>query len=118
MSSLLHSKFHTYHHETILHVLRLPYSYGIIIHERMIKMEKFIAYNKLSKRKQREMDIRRRRTWGDVSPVTRKPANPKAYNRHKPRKWSDDIPGSYFFACLLTAAVNTGILFSTTVVSA
>ncbi len=50
-------------------------------------MEKFIAYEKLSKKKQREQNAKRRSSWGGVNPVTRKPANPKAYNRAKARKW-------------------------------
>ena len=53
-------------------------------------MEKFIPYEKLSKKKQKELNARRRKTWGDVKPVTRRPENPKAYNRQKARKWSDD----------------------------
>ena len=50
-------------------------------------MEKFIAYEKLSKKKQRELNAKRRSSWGGVNPVTRKSANPKAYNRAKARKW-------------------------------
>ena len=53
-------------------------------------MEKFIAYEKLSKKKKRELNAQRRGSWGGVNPVTRKPANPKAYNRAKARKWSYD----------------------------
>ena len=53
-------------------------------------MEKFIAYEKLSKKKKRELNAKRRGSWGGVSPVTRKPANPKAYNRKKARKWDYD----------------------------
>lgn len=49
-------------------------------------MEKFIPYEKLSKKKQRELDAKRRNTWGSLNPVTRKPENPKAYNRQKARK--------------------------------
>ena len=45
-------------------------------------MEKFIPYEKLSKRKQREYDKQQRTTW-DINPVTRKPQNPKAYKRDK-----------------------------------
>ena len=43
-------------------------------------MEKFIAYEKLSKKKPRELNAKRQSSWGGVNPVTRKPANPKAYN--------------------------------------
>ena len=45
-------------------------------------MEKFVSYEKLSKKKKRELDAARRTTW-DISPVTRKPENPKAYKRKK-----------------------------------
>ncbi len=56
-------------------------------------MEKFIPYEKLSKKKQRELDRKRRNTWGSLSPVTRNTANPKAYNRQKARKRNrDDYP--------------------------
>ena len=56
-------------------------------------MEKFIPYEKLSKKKQREHDLKQRRTWGSLNPVTRNTANPKAYNRQKARKWNrDDYP--------------------------
>ncbi|WP_411677117.1 hypothetical protein [Caproicibacter sp.] len=46
-------------------------------------MEKFIPYEKLSKKKRRELAIARRGSWGALNPVTRKPENPKAYNRKK-----------------------------------
>lgn len=49
-------------------------------------MEKHIPYEKLSKKKQRELNRKRRNTWGSLSPVTRNTANPKAYNRQKARK--------------------------------
>lgn len=53
-------------------------------------MEKFVSYKKLSKKKQRELNAKKRGTWGALNPVTRKPKNPKAYDRNKARKWSDD----------------------------
>ena len=46
-------------------------------------MEKFSPYEKLSKKKQRELDRARRGSWGGLNPVTRKPPNPRAYNRKK-----------------------------------
>ena len=61
-------------------------------------MDKFIPYAKLSKKKKRELDARRRVTW-DLSPVTRTTPNPKAYDRKKARKWNDDsssVPFSVF----------------------
>lgn len=48
-------------------------------------MERYIPYEKLSKRKRRELDAGRRKVWA-ISPVTRKPENPKAYDRKKARK--------------------------------
>lgn len=47
-------------------------------------MDKFIPYEKLSKKQRRELNAQRREMWA-ISPVTRKPANPKAYNRRKTR---------------------------------
>jgi hypothetical protein len=59
-------------------------------------MEKFIAYEKLSKKTKRELDAKRRGSWGGVNPVTRKPENPKAYNRRKARKWDHDSSAVLF----------------------
>ena len=52
-------------------------------------MEKFIPYEKLSKKKKRELDAGRRTVWA-ISPVTRKSENPKAYNRRKAQKRMDE----------------------------
>jgi len=38
-------------------------------------MEKFIFYEKLSKKEKRKIDQARRQTWGQLNPVTRKPEN-------------------------------------------
>ena len=63
-------------------------------------MEKFIPYKKLSKKKKRELDAKKRGVW-TINPVTRKPPNPKAYNRKKAQKWEDDPDTvlSLFEAC-------------------
>ena len=65
-------------------------------------MEKYIPYEKLSKKEQRKIDALRRGSWGSFSPVTRKPANSKAYNRNKSRNWKrechEPIPGVFYFA--------------------
>ena len=61
-------------------------------------MEKIIPYEKLSKKQKRELDKARRGSWGAVKPVTRKPADSKAYNRQKARRWrNDDHPGAFCF---------------------
>ena len=63
-------------------------------------MEKFVPYEKLSKKKKKELNAKRRKTW-DVSPVTRRPPNPKAYNRKKARKRDhEDFPDALSF-CLI-----------------
>ena len=49
-------------------------------------MEKFIPYEKLSKKEQRRRNREKRSTWGALSPVTRRRENPKAYNRRKAQR--------------------------------
>ena len=53
-------------------------------------MEKFIPYEKLSKKEKRKLDLAKRQTWGGLNPVTRSPENSKAYNRNKARDWKRD----------------------------
>ena len=55
-------------------------------------MEKFIPYEKLSKKEKRRIDQARRQTWGDLNPVTRLPMNSKAYNRKKSQAWKRELP--------------------------
>ncbi len=66
-------------------------------------MEKFVPFEKRSKKQQREQNARRRSLWGGVKPVTRRPENPKAYNRRKARQWKQDAPPTVpfymFFRC-------------------
>ena len=67
-------------------------------------MEKFIPFEKLSKKKQRELNAIRRKDWNGINPVTRKTENPKAYNRKKAQNRStyvcgrteNDFPGSSY----------------------
>jgi len=58
-------------------------------------MDKFIPKEKLSKKAKRELAKARRQTWGGINPVTRKPQNPKAYIRKKPRYEPDDDTGVF-----------------------
>ena len=60
-------------------------------------MEKFTPFEKLSKKKQRELNALRRSTWGSFNPVTRKPENPKAYNRKKTQRWKKELPDAASF---------------------
>ena len=73
-------------------------------------MEKFIPYEKLSKKEKRKLDQAKRQTWGDLNPVTRKPVSSKAYNRNKARNWKrkisrDPVPG-LLFASLPTSMLS------------
>lgn len=66
-------------------------------------MEKFVSYEKLSKKKQRELNAAKRTTWA-ISPVTKKPENPKAYKRKKISEREldsrSDFLGNLFTFCL------------------
>ncbi|MEA4921367.1 MAG: hypothetical protein VB078_10670 [Clostridiaceae bacterium] len=58
-------------------------------------MEKFIPFEKLSKKEQQKRNAAWRGSWYGLNPVTRKPENSKAYNRRKAQKWSngsDSVP--------------------------
>lgn len=56
-------------------------------------MEKFIPYEKRSKKEKRKADQAKRTTWGGLNPVTRKPENSRAYNRSKARNWRREEHG-------------------------
>ena len=45
--------------------------------------QKYVPLEKQSKRERREYYSAQRGNWGGISPVTKKPPNPKAYNRKK-----------------------------------
>jgi hypothetical protein len=53
-------------------------------------MQKVTSVKKLSKKKQRELNRKNRRGWGEISPVTRVVTNKKRYNRKKARIRDDD----------------------------
>lgn len=71
-------------------------------------MEKFIPYEKLSKKKRRELDAARRGSWGGVNPVTKKPQNSKAYNRRKTQDWKRELPPKpvSFVICVFICAAR------------
>jgi len=52
-------------------------------------MQKFVPYQKLSKKARKELDKKRRSDWGLVRPGTRTEPNPKAYKRHAKHKGAD-----------------------------
>ena len=60
-------------------------------------MQKFIPYEKLSKKQKKVLCAAQRKDWGSFNPVTRRPENPKAYNRKKTRNWRDETATSVSF---------------------
>jgi len=50
------------------------------------KKKPFIPLRKQSKLMQKRFHASKRGSWGEVNPVTRKPPNPKAYDRAKLKK--------------------------------
>lgn len=55
-------------------------------------MDKYIPYEKLSKKEKRKVNAAKRNTWGDLNPVTRKPPSSKAYNRKRTQDWKNKLP--------------------------
>ena len=49
-------------------------------------MKNYVPIEKRSKKEQKAIARSRRATWGGISPVTRTPANPKAYSRTAAKK--------------------------------
>ena len=49
-------------------------------------MNKFVTVDKRSKKAQKEYYSQRRRTWGELNPVTRSVPSGKTYNRKKEKK--------------------------------
>lgn len=53
-------------------------------------MEKFIPYEKLSKKEQKKRDRTKRMTWGTMSPVTRRVESTKRYDRKREQGWKKE----------------------------
>ena len=65
-------------------------------------MQKFIPFAKLSKKTQQEINKSHRKSWGNIDPVTKRPANSKAYNRKKLRPGKILFQRLSFFIILLS----------------
>ncbi len=61
-------------------------------------MEKFVPYEKLSKKEKKKLDQARRGSWGNVNPVSRKVESKKVYNRKKAQDWKKEPPESCAFS--------------------
>jgi len=69
-----------------------------IYHQEVLCMEKLIPFEKLSKKKQKELNKAKRTTWGMTNPVTRREKNPRAYDRNKLR--SEKLEKEFIFFCI------------------
>lgn len=49
-------------------------------------MNKFMPYEKLSKKEKKKVNAKARKSWNGVNPVTKTTPNPKAYNRAKAKQ--------------------------------
>ncbi len=72
-------------------------------------MDQYVPIEKRSKKAKRELAKARRGTWGALNPVTRKPANPKAYNRKKARHEGEFFDGGFCFPHRYPHPGKTGI---------
>ena len=64
-------------------------------------MKKYIPYEKLSKKEKKKRDAAKRSLW-EISPVTRRPENPKAYKRSRKKDFmNDENP----FSCFCSTSV-------------
>jgi len=54
---------------------------------------KFVSKEKLSKKKQKELNKQHRNFWL-INPITRTPKNPKAYDRNKEKNWMKSLDDS------------------------
>jgi hypothetical protein len=62
----------------------------------LMYMGRFIPKEKLCKKARKELYSKDRKTWGNVSPITRKVESKKVYNRKKAQMRIDDFPSEPF----------------------
>lgn len=64
-------------------------------------MKKFVEFEKLSKKKQKEINKTKRGTWGDVKPITKVKPSGKVYNRKKKQELrnSDSLGPVFSLQC-------------------
>lgn len=61
-------------------------------------MEKFVPYEKLSKKEKRRRNLEQRGSWAGLNPVTRRSEDPRKYNRSKARQWKNEESTGRAFA--------------------
>lgn len=69
--------------------------------------QKFVPFEKRSKKEKRRLNAQKRGGWGELNPVTRKPQNPKAYNRKKvPKIGKDDFTEPFILTDSATCLIH------------
>lgn len=63
--------------------------------EEFLKEDKFVSRDKMSKKAQKELNDKKRGTWGNTNPVTRVQPNKKAYDRKKDKKELDESSSTF-----------------------
>lgn len=58
--------------------------------KKQLKEDKFVPQDKMSKKAQKELNDKKRHTWGNTNPVTRVQPNKKAYDRKRDSKVVDE----------------------------
>lgn len=74
-------------------------------------MEKFIPYEKMSKKKKKEINQKKRSTWNGLNPITRKSKNLKIYNRKKVLKWNDETFQDIYFYSVFSGTTTQASAF-------
>jgi len=60
----------------------------------------YVPLEKRSKKQQKEFHVTQRKTWGNMSPVTKAVPSAKLHNKKKARQWKhDSTSGFYIRAC-------------------
>lgn len=70
-------------------------------------MDKYVPFEKMSKRAKQDLAKSHRGSWHGINPVTRKPENPKAYNRRKVRREDDFHDGLAIYHHSETSCIFT-----------
>ena len=76
-----------------------------------MKQEKFVPTEKLGKKAQKAEAAKRRGSWGNVNPMTRKTENKKAYNRKKARREEKNFQTGGFLFSLFKGLCFVGFGF-------
>ena len=71
---------------------------------------KYVPIDKQSKQKQKDFYARKRRDWGEISPVTKAVPNAKLYNRKKSKHRYEIEPGLDFLVYLSNPCMRQNAL--------